>query len=41
MPGGPRIRHVDDPGLKWQQVKAQRNSDGSESSVWEKWFSFV
>ncbi len=37
---GPLIRHIDDPAVPWQQVKAQRNADGSESSVWEKWFAF-
>ena len=37
---GPVIRHVDDPDLPWQRVRAQRNADGSESSVWEKWFAF-
>jgi len=26
--------------MSWQQVKRQRNRDGSESSVWEKWLSF-
>ncbi len=39
-PGGPIIRHSDDPDIAWQRVKAQRNADGSESSVWEKWFAF-
>lgn len=36
----PVFRHLDDPDMAWQQVKRQRNADGSESSVWEKWFSF-
>src|SRR6478752_4349210 len=36
----PIFRHLDDPDMAWQQVKRQRNADGSESSVWEKWFSF-
>ena len=40
MAGGPIIRRLDDPGLEWQRVKAQRNADGTESSVWEKWFAF-
>ena len=40
MGGGPVIRRLDDPALPWQRVKAQRNADGSESSVWEKWFAF-
>lgn len=36
----PIFRHLDDPDLSWQQVKRQRNADGSESSVWEKWLAF-
>ena len=40
MTGGPVIRRLDDPDLPWQRVKAQRNADGTESSVWEKWFAF-
>ncbi len=36
----PVFRHLDDPDVTWQQVKRQRNADGSESSVWEKWLSF-
>lgn len=41
IPGkGPIIRHFDDPDVPWQRVKAQRNPDGTESSVWEKWFAF-
>jgi hypothetical protein len=36
----PIFRHIDDPDVNWQQVKRQRNADGSESSVWEKWLSF-
>jgi hypothetical protein len=36
----PTYRHLDDPDVPWQQVKRQRNADGSESSVWEKWLSF-
>jgi hypothetical protein len=36
----PTFRHLDDPDVPWQQVKRQRNADGSESSVWEKWFAF-
>jgi hypothetical protein len=34
------FRHLDDPDVRWQQVKRQRNADGSESSVWEKWLAF-
>ena len=40
MASGPIIRRLDDPDLPWQRVKAQRNADGSQSSVWEKWFAF-
>ena len=36
----PIYRHLDDPDLAWQQVKRQRNADGTESSVWEKWLAF-
>ncbi len=36
----PTFRHLDDPDVTWQQVRRQRNADGSESSVWEKWLSF-
>jgi ChrR-like protein with cupin domain len=34
------FRHLDDPDVTWQQVRRQRNADGSESSVWEKWLAF-
>jgi ChrR-like protein with cupin domain len=36
----PVFRHVDDEDVPWQAVKRQRNADGSEAAVWEKWFSF-
>jgi hypothetical protein len=36
----PVFRHLDDPDMPWQQVRRQRNADGSESSVWEKWLAF-
>jgi hypothetical protein len=36
----PVYRHVDDDDVPWQQVKSQRNADGSVSSVWEKWLAF-
>jgi hypothetical protein len=36
----PTFRHLDDADVRWQQVKRQRNADGSESSVWEKWLAF-
>lgn len=41
VPGAePTFRHLDDPDVPWQQCRRQRNADGSESSVWEKWLSF-
>jgi hypothetical protein len=41
VPGSaPIFRHVDDEDMRWQQCKRQRNQDGSESSVWEKWLAF-
>jgi hypothetical protein len=41
VPGREAVfRHLDDPDVAWQQVKRQRNADGSVSSVWEKWLSF-
>lgn len=36
----PVFRHLDDDEVPWQQVKTQRNADGSISSVWEKWLAF-
>ncbi len=36
----PTFRHLDDPDVPWQQVKAVHNADGSTSSVWEKWLAF-
>ena len=36
----PVIRTLDDADVPWQRVKAQRNADGSESAVWEKWLAF-
>ena len=36
----PTFRHLDDEDVPWQEVKRQRNPDGSTSSVWEKWFAF-
>ncbi|HVX68108.1 MAG TPA: hypothetical protein VHA79_00260 [Mycobacteriales bacterium] len=36
----PTFRHLDDPDVPWQQCRRQRNADGTESSVWEKWLSF-
>lgn len=40
MACGPVIRRLADDDMPWQRVKAQRNADGTESSVWEKWFAF-
>ena len=34
------FRHLDDPDVGWQQVKAVRRADGSVASVWEKWLAF-
>jgi hypothetical protein len=36
----PVFRHLGDADVPWQQVRRQRNADGTESSVWEKWLSF-
>jgi hypothetical protein len=36
----PVFRHLDDPDVPWQRVKAQRNADGTEAFVWEKWLAF-
>src|SRR5207248_7493199 len=36
----PVFGHVDDDDGPWQQVKAQRNADGSTSLVGEKWLAF-
>jgi hypothetical protein len=41
VPGAePVFRHLDDPEVPWQAVEAQRNADGGESFVWEKWLAF-
>lgn len=40
VPREPVFRHVDDSHEAWQEVKRQRNADGSTSSVWERWFAF-
>jgi hypothetical protein len=41
IPGlGPTIRYLESDEVPWNRVRAQRNADGSESSVWEKWFAF-
>ena len=36
----PVFRHLDDADVPWQEVKRQRNADGTTASVWEKWFAF-
>ena len=36
----PVFRHLDDPDVPWQQVRAVRLADGSTASVWEKWLAF-
>jgi hypothetical protein len=36
----PVFRHLDDPDMAFQKVRAQRNADGSESFVHEKWLAF-
>ena len=36
----PVFRHLDDDDVPWQPVKAQRNRDGSEAQVREKWLAF-
>lgn len=33
------FRHLDDDDVPWQQVKAQRNADGTVAYVREKWLS--
>jgi len=36
----PTFRHLDDADVPWQVVKRQRNADGSEAQVREKWLAF-
>lgn len=36
----PIFRHLDDPDVPWQPVRAQRNADGSTAYVHEKWLAF-
>ena len=36
----PIFRHLEDADVSWQQVRRQRNRDGTEASVWEKWLAF-
>lgn len=33
-------RHDEDDGIPYIPVRSQRNADGSESHVWEKWVAF-
>ena len=37
--GQPTFRHLDDPDVQFMNVRAQRNADGSESFVREKWLA--
>jgi hypothetical protein len=34
------FRSFDDPSIPLQRVKVQRNADGTESAVWERWLAF-
>jgi hypothetical protein len=36
----PVFRHLDDPDVAPQVVKAQRNADGTTARVWEQWLAF-
>ena len=36
----PTFRSLHDDELKWQTCRRQRNADGSEGTVMEKWFAF-
>ncbi len=36
----PMFRHLDDPDVPWQQVRAVRLADGRVASVREKWLAF-
>ena len=41
IPGAqPVFRRIDDREVPWQAVEAQRNADGSDSFVHEKWLAF-
>ena len=33
-------RHLDDPDIRWQEVKSVRKRDGTTASIWEKWLAF-
>lgn len=39
-PPEPTFRHLGDPDVPWQQVRAIRRADGTVASVWEKWLAF-
>ena len=36
----PIFRHMDDDDMGWRNVRAQRNADGTDAFVREKWFAF-
>ncbi len=36
----PIFRHVEDPDVAWQKVKAIRTASGVQAAVWEKWLAF-
>lgn len=36
----PRFTTIGDDEVPWIAVKSQRNADGSEAHVWEKWIAF-
>lgn len=36
----PRFTSWHDDDVAWLQVKSQRNADGNEAHVWEKWVAF-
>jgi hypothetical protein len=36
----PIFRHLDDDDMEWRDVRAQRNADGTEAFVREKWLAF-
>ena len=36
----PIFRHLNDADVPWQKVRRQQNSDGTEGTVYEKWFAF-
>lgn len=36
----PTFSHVEDETTPWIAVRSQRNADGTESHVWEKWLAF-